>query len=118
MLPELFQDRGQALVQPPIAQIRRRHFFTCPVVHRSPPVGWLSLKRRRCKGGTLGLEPLVYNDERSAWECLADALRPDGGLDAGASALAPTLERGSESRASSPDCSSPAAKVIENRKAQ
>jgi predicted dehydrogenase len=33
---------------------------------------------------------------RSAWECRADALRPDGGLDAGASALAPTLERGSQ----------------------
>jgi predicted dehydrogenase len=34
---------------------------------------------------------------RSAWERRADAPRPAGGLDAGASALAPTLERGSQS---------------------
>jgi predicted dehydrogenase len=33
---------------------------------------------------------------RSAWECRADAPRPEGGLDAGASARAPTLEPGSQ----------------------
>jgi len=39
---------------------------------------------------------------RSAWECRADAPRPEGGLDAGASARAPTLERGSQSAARAP----------------